>query len=97
MKFRHLFWRDKVRIYESQLKQVSGKLPQRGHGIIHTAGQSLILVKKAVCTWFVRQNQVWELLFHMVLIMPEITFPCIVHISKTALIPDKSIYPVGNG
>ena len=97
MKFRHLFWRDKVSILESQLEQVPGKLPQRGHGIIHAAGLSFVLLKNAVCAWFIWQKQIWKPFFHMVLVVPKITFLRVVHISKTSFIADKSVYPVSNG
>ena len=47
--------------------------------------------------WFIWQKQVLKPFFHMALVVPEITLLRVVHISKTALIADKSIYPVSNG
>ena len=97
MKFRHLFGRDKVGIPESQLEQIPGKLTQRGHRIIHPSGFPFVLVKKAVRAGFIRQEQAWKLFLHMVLVMPEVPFLCVIYIPKAVLVCNEGIYFFGNG
>ena len=97
MKSWHLFGWNKVSISESQLKQISGKFAQRGHGIIQATRLSLIMVKKAICAGFVWQKQVWKLLLHMVLIMPEVAFLRVVYIPKAVLVCNEGFYFFGNG